>query len=211
MNCKVKQCCAALAARKLAEHDPAVVEITRGGKNKSHHVLRKSDMKKVGLIAGGAFVVLTALNVYSHYKVHQAITDRKVKKQLEPMRAELEELRTQNEALRQALAEIKPRQQETATEAQPQAPGSQDLTILAAELMQNPDMGTDLGNGLHKVRMSIASKGKGKRGGARVITLIATLSKEEKEIGLHFIYDKSERENITDKELQAVLKDNGII
>ena len=83
----------------------------------------------------------------------------------------------------------------------------QDLTILAAELMQNPDMGTDLGNGLHKVRMSIASKGKGKRGGARVITLIATLSKEEKEIGLHFIYDKSERENITDKELQAVLKD----
>ena len=87
----------------------------------------------------------------------------------------------------------------------------QDLTILAAELMQNPDMGTDLGNGLHKVRMSIASKGKGKRGGARVITLIATLSKEEKEIGLHFIYDKSERENITDKELQAVLKDTGII
>ena len=54
----------------------------------------------------------------------------------------------------------------------------QDLTILAAELMQNPDMGTDLGNGLHKVRMSIASKGKGKRGGARVITLIATLSKD---------------------------------
>ena len=54
----------------------------------------------------------------------------------------------------------------------------QDLTILAAELMQNPDMGTDLGNGLHKVRMSIASKGKGKRSGARVITLIATLSKD---------------------------------
>ena len=110
MNCKVKQCCAALAARKLAERDPAIVEITRGGKNKSHHVLRKSDMKKVGLIA------LTALNAYSHYKLHQAIADRKVKKQLEPMRAELEELRTQNEALRQALAEIKPRQQEPAPE-----------------------------------------------------------------------------------------------
>lgn len=116
MNCKVKQCCAALAARKLAERDPAIVEITRGGKNKSHHVLRKSDMKKVGLIAGGAFIALTALNAYSHYKLHQAIADRKVKKQLEPMRAELEELRTQNEALRQALAEIKPRQPEPAPE-----------------------------------------------------------------------------------------------
>lgn len=124
MNCKIKECCAALAARRLAESDPAIVEITRGGKNKSHHVLRKSDMKKVGLIAGGAFVALTALNVYSHYKLHQAIADRKVKKQLEPMRAELEELRTENEALRQALAEIKPRQPETAAEPQPQAPGS---------------------------------------------------------------------------------------
>ena len=57
MNCKVKQCCAALAARKLAEHDPAVVEITRGGKNKSHHVLRKSDMKKIGLIQEGRAVL----------------------------------------------------------------------------------------------------------------------------------------------------------
>ena len=61
MNCKIKECCAALAARRLAESDPAIVEITRGGKNKSHHVLRKSDMKKVGLIAGCAFVALTAL------------------------------------------------------------------------------------------------------------------------------------------------------
>jgi len=56
----------------------------------------------------------------------------------------------------------------------------QDLTILAAELMQNPDMGTDLGNGLHKVRMSIASKGKGKRGGARVITLAPPLYPKKK-------------------------------
>ena len=125
MNCKVKQCCAALAARKLAEHDPAVVEITRGGKNKSHHVLRKSDMKKVGLIAGGAFVALTALNVYSHYKVHQAIADRKVKKQLAPAaRRAWKNSAQQNEALRQALAEIKPRQPEAAAAAQPQASGS---------------------------------------------------------------------------------------
>ena len=62
--------------------------------------------------------------MYSHYKVHQAIADRKVKKQLAPLRAELEELRTENEALRQALAEIKPRQPEAAAEAQPQASGS---------------------------------------------------------------------------------------
>lgn len=43
-----------------------------------------------------------------------------------------------------------------------------------------------------------------------MITLILTLSEEEKEIGLHYIYDKSERENITDKELQLILKENGL-
>ena len=42
--------------------------------------------------------------MYSHYKVHQAIADRKVKKQLAPLREELDALRTENEALRQALA-----------------------------------------------------------------------------------------------------------
>ena len=67
MHCNVKTRCEALKAlaqKKLGADDPAVVEITRGGKNRSHHVLRRSDMKKVGLIAGGAFVALTALNVY---------------------------------------------------------------------------------------------------------------------------------------------------
>ena len=115
MNCKRLLCCHALkdlVSEKLDAADPAIVEITRGGKNSSHHVIRKSEMKKVGLIAGGAFLALTALNVYSHYKLHQAMADRKAKKQLAPMRAELEELRTQNEALRQALAEIKPKQPE---------------------------------------------------------------------------------------------------
>ena len=86
-----------------------------------------------------------------------------------------------------------------------------DLAFLAQELLQNPELGTDLGGGLHKVRMGISAKGKGKRAGAIVITLIATISEDEKEIGLHFIYDKSERENVTDKELQQILRINGVI
>ena len=40
---------------------------------------------------------------------------------------------------------------------------------------------------------------------------IKTYSEDEKEIGLHFIYDKSERENVTDKELQQILRINGVI
>lgn len=37
--------------------------------------------------------------------------------------------------------------------------------------MNNHKIGVDLGNGYRKVRMAITSKGKGKSGGCRVITL----------------------------------------
>lgn len=47
----------------------------------------------------------------------------------------------------------------------------QDYQKLLQNLKDNPECGVDLGGGLHKIRMSIASKGKGKSGGARVITL----------------------------------------
>lgn len=59
--------------------------------------------------------------------------------------------------------------------------------------------------------MAISSKGKGESGGARVITLIMALSVEDTEIGLHYIYDKSERVSISDKELLDILKKNGVL
>lgn len=86
-----------------------------------------------------------------------------------------------------------------------------DIRELSEELRQNPEMGVSLGNGLRKVRMAIAAKGKGKRGGARVITLLLRLSDEEGEIGLHYIYDKSERESISDRELEEILRKNGVV
>ena len=87
----------------------------------------------------------------------------------------------------------------------------QDITELARELLKAPETGVDLGHGIHKVRMAIKSKRKGKSRGARVITVIITLSQTEKQIGLHFIYDKSEQDNISNKELQDILKRNGIL
>lgn len=45
-----------------------------------------------------------------------------------------------------------------------------DLSALGKSLSENPDQGTSLGKGVRKVRMAIASKGKGKSHGARVIT-----------------------------------------
>lgn len=87
----------------------------------------------------------------------------------------------------------------------------QDLMKLVAELLEKPESGVNLGSGIHKVRMSIASKGKGKSAGARVITVILDLAEVEKEIGLHYIYDKSDRENLTEKEMELILRSHGII
>jgi mRNA-degrading endonuclease RelE of RelBE toxin-antitoxin system len=74
---------------------------------------------------------------------------------------------------------------------------------LIESLEQNPEQGTNLGNRCYKIRLAIASKGKGKSGGARVITnfLIA-----DQIVYLLSIYDKSEKENLTDKELNELLQ-----
>jgi len=86
-----------------------------------------------------------------------------------------------------------------------------DYETLLHDLKQNPTLGTDLGRGLRKVRMRISSKGKGKSGGARVITFTVIASVDETTINLLYIYDKSERENISPKEIDALLIANGFI
>ena len=69
------------------------------------------------------------------------------------------------------------------------------------EITDNPLAGTDLGVDIRKVRMSIKSKGNGKSGGARVITFNYLLDDENRDITLMTVYDKSERETISDKEI----------
>ena len=85
-----------------------------------------------------------------------------------------------------------------------------DLSQLINELRANPQMGTDLGNGFRKIRMAVKSKGKGKSGGARIITFTLILSQEDTTIALLYLYDKSERSNITDKELETLMKECGL-
>lgn len=85
-----------------------------------------------------------------------------------------------------------------------------DFSRLLDQLRLNPVMGIDLGRGLRKIRMTITSKGKGKSSGARVITLVTIHEANSTEVMLLAIYDKSERDNITDKELSELLKRNGL-
>lgn len=67
----------------------------------------------------------------------------------------------------------------------------------------NPQLGSSLGNNCYKVRMKITSKQQGKSSGARVITYVLI---KEPTITLLDIYDKSEKDSITHKELQVLIK-----
>ena len=86
-----------------------------------------------------------------------------------------------------------------------------DLSALQDELLSNPQAGIDLGGGLRKVRMAIASKGRGKSHGARVVTFTVVVAIEESEINLLTIYDKAERESISQKEIEALLKEADLL
>ena len=59
----------------------------------------------------------------------------------------------------------------------------------------------ELSGGFRKIRMAIKSKGKGKSGGARVITFNYIVDTECQRIVLVKMYDKSEISNISDAEI----------
>lgn len=75
---------------------------------------------------------------------------------------------------------------------------------------QNPHLDTDLGNGLRKIRMRISSKGRGKSGGVRVISFTVIVATDEKEINLLYIYDQADRESISLREIEELLRKNGL-
>lgn len=78
-----------------------------------------------------------------------------------------------------------------------------EYAALIADLKSNPAIGTPLGDDCYKIRLAIASKNKGKSGGARVITYVVV---NDSTVFLLTIFDKSEQNNISDKELKAMIK-----
>ena len=74
---------------------------------------------------------------------------------------------------------------------------------LLGEIVRNPNSGTFIGNNCFKIRLGIGSKGKGKRGGARVVTYLYT---EGEIVYLLTIYDKSEKADLTQRELKDMIE-----
>jgi mRNA-degrading endonuclease RelE of RelBE toxin-antitoxin system len=83
-----------------------------------------------------------------------------------------------------------------------------DLEQLDQILLSNPRTGTALGNGAYKIRLAIKSKGKGKSGGARVISYVETelIAKvEDTRVILLTIYDKAEISTVSSEKVLALI------
>lgn len=79
----------------------------------------------------------------------------------------------------------------------------EELVNLILELGEHPTLGTNLGNDVYKIRLAIASKNKGKAGGARIITVVKVAFTT---VTLISIYDKGDKETISEKEIQDLIK-----
>ena len=81
-----------------------------------------------------------------------------------------------------------------------------DLDTLQHELMDNPNIGVSLGGGKRKIRIGVKSKGGGKRGGLRVITLNVVVESTDTCINLLTIYDKKEIPNVSDQYIDEIIR-----
>ena len=79
-----------------------------------------------------------------------------------------------------------------------------EYSDLINSLKVNPMIGSKLRNNCFKIRLAIASKQKGKSGGARVITHLQII---DKKVYLLSIYDKSEQSDISENDLDNWLND----
>lgn len=67
-----------------------------------------------------------------------------------------------------------------------------DLRDLVLSLGENPFQGVEISPGIRKIRMAITSKGRGKSGGARIITYTVVAAETEGRVYLMNVYDKSD-------------------
>jgi mRNA-degrading endonuclease RelE of RelBE toxin-antitoxin system len=77
-----------------------------------------------------------------------------------------------------------------------------EILSLTEELERNPTCGVPIGRQCYKIRLAVSSKGKGRAGGARVITYFIS---DESVVYLLSIYDKSKQVTVTGSELTELL------
>ena len=78
-----------------------------------------------------------------------------------------------------------------------------EFSKLITDIIDNPATGIYIGNNCYKIRLAIGSKGKGKSGGARVISYMYI---ETETVYLLTIYDKGEKSDLKPNELKEMIE-----
>lgn len=86
----------------------------------------------------------------------------------------------------------------------------EDIKRFRQDLKENPLQGVEIAPNIRKIRMAVSSKGRGKSGGARVITLNALVSEEDGKIYLLLIYDKSDTSNVKASVIKDIVEELGL-
>jgi len=80
---------------------------------------------------------------------------------------------------------------------------SQPIALRRNSKDWSKNSGTPIGNNCYKIRLAISSKGKGKSGGARVITYLYI---QTGTVYLLTLYDKSEKADLKPNELKEMIQ-----
>ena len=83
----------------------------------------------------------------------------------------------------------------------------EDIAALITELEERPYQGSSIGRGCYKIRLAVRSKGRGKSGGARVITCVVAVRET---VYLLALYDKSDQAGLTDAALKTMVEELGL-
>ena len=101
------------ATVEVQPEDISPLELLQPGKlNKRNimHLMRRVDIKKVGVVAGGAAAVLSVMSLTGRYTFYKGIVAGELKKQLNAVNKKLDALQKQNEELQEEIAELKAEQ-----------------------------------------------------------------------------------------------------
>jgi len=69
----------------------------------------------------------------------------------------------------------------------------------------------NMGGSIFKYRLPVKSKNKGRSGGFRIISFEILVNKNEKDITLITLYDKSEQDSISKAEILEILKSENLL
>ncbi len=87
---------------------------------------------------------------------------------------------------------------------------AKDYEAFLESLKSNPLQGVEIAPNVRKIRMAIGSKGKGKSGGARVITLNALVTEQDGTVYLLLVYDKSDAPNVKMNVIKDIIREIGL-